>query len=189
MTLNNRAGYFSLFYCAPKPELEITPVTLGFGMDPRFIYPECKSFLPEMGLIDANPIGLLIYAKADDVAEATQWLYGHVQKKIELQLAALPKIEQSLRRALDRLPKPEPEIQTLWIVPELVAAIVNCDFTGISDADEVAIHKFLQKYNHIMLTELSESKWCKCAVTGLDSVCIPVYFDLKMSAKIKELAA
>ena len=188
---NQYAGYFSLFYFAPNPKLDISPVITDIGINPQFVWPTCKS-MPEMGVIGINP-GLVIYAKADDVAEATQWLYGYMQKQFELQLAALPNIEASLRRALERLPKPAPKVEsemlTLWIVPELVAAIVNCDFTGISDADEVAIHRFMEKYNHIMLPESPQSKWCKCEVTKLDSVCIPVYFDPKMSAKIKELAA
>lgn len=155
----------------------------------HMVWPACKN--APLYLLQ-SPIVHIIYAEKADVEPAKRWFMEHILKSSKAMLAGLPDIEKQLLCNIEQMeealrPQPEQEPITLWIVPELVAAIINNDMSGLSDGDIQAIEHFSSKYNHIMLSELRSCRWTQCEVTKLVGNCMPVYFDPKLSLTFKAL--
>lgn len=149
----------------------------------QLTYPHCKAMTkPALHW----PCSILIYAMEQDVDEARSWLETFAANHIASMIEQLPETREQMLSSLKAL-NPEPEPITLWIIPEIVAAIVNNDLSGLSPVEMNQIEQFERTYNHIVAKEFSESRWTQCAVTKLVGNCIPVYYDPKLSNQLKEL--
>lgn len=162
-----------------ETDARIYPATIS-------VYPTCKG-LPLMPM--ADPLMCIIYVQKHDLAEAKVWFEDYVQRSLMAIRDNLPTYKMNLNKAIEALRGHDDGPIELWISPELVAAIINNDMSGLDDADINAIECFEKRYNHIVLSDSEQVRWTTCEVTGLVGNCVRVYHDRTMATKLSESAA